>query len=458
MPHSLIVNTTSGGLHIYAVGDSERRSCLEGDIKSGEGSYVLGPGSIAVNRLGGQGVYTCAVKSPIASVNDRLCAELITSMTTKRPGARSGEHIYEAHPFRAAGRNNTLTSDAGRLVRHLGFTPDEIKATLIAINRLRYSPPLPETEIDNIAVQSGGWERSGDSVADEAIISDAFYLAGDPIPPIEPLPMWQPGWGIPARVALIGDAGAGKSTILAQVAAWYVSRGKSVVYVAAEACDEVLEARERYDEDWDVFDWTIAAPLSLADSGRTWDVIVVDPGIGALSLYDLAEDTNGIVRQVDNKYLTPALNPGGHVWMSWHVGHTYRGRGRGQSDIKGWARLAALYVRDPDSPVGLLSEIKKNRGYEYPRLTVTLDDGLVPHYVVDATSTATHLNESQRDNRLNATLETIRESPGIGIPDLQVRIGVSESTMRSYLTALEASSGIRREREGRVVRLYPPDD
>jgi len=280
------------------------------------------------------------------------------------------------------------------------------------------------------------------------------------------LPEWQ-GWPIPPRVALIGEAGAGKTTILGDVAAWYVSRGDRVLVVAAEAFDEWEDLRDLYprNRQWFLYDWEVDAPRSpVSHRARKapWDCIIVDPGIAALGLYDLEENDNGAIRRVMAAHIVPALAPGGHIWLAWHVGHQFKGRGRGQSDLTGWARLAMLYQREAEDETGYLKVTKANRQPRaYGPLAVSVDDAgraiVEPApYQPDAVNPGRA--RVRKGRRLEAVADYVRNNPGQTVVEVAEKVGVARPTLMGYLTSdlaavIEMSGGGRGR--GKAARLYP---
>ena len=284
---------------------------------------------------------------------------------------------------------------------------------------------------------------------------DAFLIPGQIRPPTPSLPEWH-GWPIPTRVALIADAGAGKSTILADVAAWYQQRGKRVLVAAAEAIEEWEERINRYPLEarpW-LYDWETDAlrgrsPATYTDLPK-WDAIIVDPGIAAFQFYNLKEERNGTIRKLMFHHVLPVLAPGGDIWLSWHVGHQNKERGRGQSDLHGWARLAMLYDRQDDA-TGLLTATKANRHQKaYKALMVRLDDQERP--VVQPADHVGRNREQVREARIQAELNYIATNPGTTAKALSEALNIPTRTVQNDLAGLNGE--IRREKDGRNVRLY----
>ena len=156
---------------------------------------------------------------------------------------------------------------------------------------------------------SEGWDRplNGHRASTEAAdAADAgpdlqgLFLAADAEPPEPPaLPQWCT-WPIPETVAIIGEPGAGKSTVAAALCAWVASRGRPALVVTCEARTQWDLERGKYEpaERWDRFDWQAAgrerSPAGLSDAlGRKWGIIVVDPLLAMLSNLGESENENG---------------------------------------------------------------------------------------------------------------------------------------------------------------------
>ena len=280
-----------------------------------------------------------------------------------------------------------------------------------------------------------------------------FVRPGQTSQPVPKLPEWH-GWPIPNRVALVAAAGAGKSTILADVAAWYAGRGKRVLVAAAEALDEWLELTRRYPLEHrpTLYDWERHAPgRSPASYRHRWDAILVDPGIAALTLYELDEDRNGSIRQLMTRHVYPALTPGGHVWLAWHVGHQATKRGRGQSDLRGWARLAMLYDRQ-EGQDGVLSKIKANRYQDaYKPLTVRLDGQGRPE--IEAGGQDDMTLSTPRDSERHNVLNYIRDHPHTTATEIAEALNMARPTVYSQVAKLEQDGAVIGEKQGRAKLL-----
>ena len=278
-----------------------------------------------------------------------------------------------------------------------------------------------------------------------------FRLAGDPRPDYASgeYPVWH-GWGIPPRVALIGRDSVGKSTIMANAAAWYASRGKYVLVASFEGFDEWNDLVDAYpdDEKWDLYDWTTGT-WSLSEYDAEWDTIMIDPGIGFFTHHDRKENDNSALRKLLRETVGPSLRPGGHIWVAWHTGHEHQHRGRGMSDLSAWARMTMRYQRSYSEPVGRLTVTRanKNQGTHKP-LAVTVDGQ--GRAVISRADT-----EPTKADRLRQILAFITENPGTTNAEIAKAVELSRQAVSGYLTALDGT--IRRVKDGKRVQLYPCD-
>jgi|SRR5215203_889409 len=143
---TLTVRTPSSGLHFYfnhIEGLTNRTGQLpEGIDIRGEGGYVIVPPSEG---------YTIEHRAPIGDVPERLLEIVSKKPARETEWTEPGVKVdIETGPIPQGGRNNTLTSIAGRL-RACGFEHDGIEDALLRINAERCTPPLGETEVRKIA-------------------------------------------------------------------------------------------------------------------------------------------------------------------------------------------------------------------------------------------------------------------------------------------------------------------
>lgn len=107
----------------------------------GEGGYVVAPPS---QHSSGLQYEWLAPEQPIADLPAWLLAKPSEPRPAPEPAERRGEEIQEGR------RNATLTSLAGAM-RRPGMSPEAIEAALMKENTARCNPPLPTSEVREIA-------------------------------------------------------------------------------------------------------------------------------------------------------------------------------------------------------------------------------------------------------------------------------------------------------------------
>jgi hypothetical protein len=110
------------------------------DIRA-DGGYVVAPPSLHPSRL----LYEwLAPEQPLADVPPWMLAKLAGAKPAPEAPRAQGEAIAEG------GRNHALTSLAGTM-RRRAMTPEAIEAALVKENAARCKPPLPASEVREIA-------------------------------------------------------------------------------------------------------------------------------------------------------------------------------------------------------------------------------------------------------------------------------------------------------------------
>jgi uncharacterized protein DUF3631/bifunctional DNA primase/polymerase-like protein/primase-like protein len=150
-PSTFTVETGGGGPHFYfrnhGVPIRSKVHLRPGiDLKADDG-YVVAPPSIHASGR----VYRLVLDAPLADLPKwllQLAREAPHSEDGKRPLEALGQGIPEGE------RHSSLTSLAGTM-RRRGMTPEAIEAALLAENRARCRPPLPEQEVRDIALYIG---------------------------------------------------------------------------------------------------------------------------------------------------------------------------------------------------------------------------------------------------------------------------------------------------------------
>ena len=137
LPKTFVVKTPTGGLHYYYKGVGRNRANIrEGIDIRGDGGFVVAPGSKINNAE-----YKVYDASPIAEAPQWLYDLAIERQALQ---IDEGEYITEGS------RNETLARIAGAL-RATGLEYEHILPSLTAFNEDRIAPPLPESEVENIA-------------------------------------------------------------------------------------------------------------------------------------------------------------------------------------------------------------------------------------------------------------------------------------------------------------------
>jgi DNA-binding transcriptional ArsR family regulator len=162
LPVTAIAETGRGRHHLYRTDVHMRPQVglLEHVDLRGPGSYIVAPPS--VHSSGKK--YTWLTKlSEAVAAPDWLVAE-----------AQNGRHPLvndQAERISEGARNATLTSLAGTM-RRRGMTAAALEAALLAENRARCAPPLPDEEVRVIAASVGRYEPGERSVREISEVSE----------------------------------------------------------------------------------------------------------------------------------------------------------------------------------------------------------------------------------------------------------------------------------------------
>lgn len=157
LPETLIVNTPSGGKHLYfRTPEGIEVKCSAGRIADGidvrgNGGYVVYPPSKTET-----GAYTFSRNVPVAPAPKWLISPLKDDQNGR--AERAAPTVEGIVPN--GQRNDTLASLAGTM-RHRGMSYAAIEAALKKENELRCSPPLPDDEVECIAASIARYEPEG---------------------------------------------------------------------------------------------------------------------------------------------------------------------------------------------------------------------------------------------------------------------------------------------------------
>jgi Bifunctional DNA primase/polymerase, N-terminal/AAA domain/Primase C terminal 1 (PriCT-1) len=194
---------TARGFHFYYHGEMPARIGVSAklDIKSGPGSYVVGPGS----RHASGAIYAVWEDEPIADLPQNI-ADM-----SERPEESSDEG--GGGPIPVGMRNSTLTQFAGYM--HARNVPkDALLEALKALNRSMSEKPLPDREVRQIARSVSRYPTKP--------IPEMLSFADIPDERLEWL--WFPFLSFRTLALLDGNPGEGKSQFTTWLCA-RVSRG-----------------------------------------------------------------------------------------------------------------------------------------------------------------------------------------------------------------------------------------
>jgi hypothetical protein len=193
---------TARGFHFYYRGEMPPRIGVRNklDVKSGPGSYVVGPGA----RHASGSIYAVWEDDPIADLPQNIAG--ITEHTDEPAGEVGG-------PIPVGMRNSTLTQFAGYM--HARNVPKEaLLDALKALNRSMSEKPLPDREVRQIARSVSRYPTKP--------IPEMLSFADIPDEKLEWL--WFPFLSFRTLALLDGNPGEGKSQFTTWLCA-RVSRG-----------------------------------------------------------------------------------------------------------------------------------------------------------------------------------------------------------------------------------------
>lgn len=158
--HAPLVETPSGGLHIYVQEEEQSRSgpLIPGviDIK-GAGGYFIAPPSPGYKKLN-EVIEPLAIPTSARDYTTDLISGLGYEVKANKEQTVSA--VYSSvKEIPSGSRNETLASVAGTL-RNRGLDEETIEAALQVINQKKSQPPLPEAEVSKIAKSIARYEPS----------------------------------------------------------------------------------------------------------------------------------------------------------------------------------------------------------------------------------------------------------------------------------------------------------
>lgn len=190
---------TARGFHFYYRGEMPARNGVRNklDVKSGPGSYVVGPGS----RHASGPIYAVWENEPIADLAQNIAG--ITERTDE-PADEGG-----GGPIPVGMRNSTMTQFAGYM-HAKGVPQSAVLETLKTLNRTMSEKPLPDREVRQIAR----------SVSRYPVKALPQIIPFSEIPEERLAFLWYPYICLGTLGLLDGDPGDGKS----QLCVWLCAR------------------------------------------------------------------------------------------------------------------------------------------------------------------------------------------------------------------------------------------
>lgn len=157
LPETLTVATGGGGYHFYFTGQAGNRVGVRPGLDlRGDRGYVVAPPSL---HMSGRRYEWVRMGLPLAPLPPWLLTGNATGASTQTPRAIPSTEWQRllAGPIPEGRRNDSLTRLTGHLLRR-GVHPVVAMELVLAVNRARCVPPLPEQEVVNLVDSIAGRE------------------------------------------------------------------------------------------------------------------------------------------------------------------------------------------------------------------------------------------------------------------------------------------------------------
>lgn len=258
---------TGGGFHLYFGYPADAEICNSADKLGnkidvrGDGGYVVAPPSMHISGVQYQFINQNRIQP--------LPSELLERITQSKSNTASKDDFSRKNDnsiIHNGNRNDSLTRIAGKL-RRASLSQSELETSLLKINSERCNPPLPETEVLQIARSIARYDVGQDARKIFNSVKDAgenfqslFTIQGASVwlenAKLRPVPKMLFGefWYEGELCILFADTGKGKSILAVQIGD-AISRGASVgifkvetnkqnvLYFDFELSDKQFEAR-----------------------------------------------------------------------------------------------------------------------------------------------------------------------------------------------------------------------
>jgi hypothetical protein len=186
LPMTTEVLTGGGGHHYYfqhpriELGNSAGKLGPGLDIRADGGQVVAPP---SVHPVTGKSYEWEAAHHP-DDISPAPAPDWLLRLLTEKAERRAPQ---VSQVFQDGSRNDSLTREAGRL-RRIGLSETELHAALLAMNKERCKPSLPEDEVRNIAASIARYPVVQDSAPAWPILDDAalYGIAGEVVRLIAP--------------------------------------------------------------------------------------------------------------------------------------------------------------------------------------------------------------------------------------------------------------------------------